>query len=73
MAISSHKNTGAAPSTITAATHVPGLSDYLIETRMMMGEGRVEDCLKNMSDATLLSLGFNASECAKLKNRAHTV
>lgn len=49
--------------------HVPGLSDYLIETRMMMTEHRVHDCLKTMSDATLNSVGLTADERAQLKSK----
>ncbi len=72
MAIISSKHAAANLMGRTSTAHQPGLSDYVLETRMLMGEHRVEDCLKGLSDATLNSLGFDRAERARLKGRADT-
>ncbi|HGG03852.1 MAG TPA: hypothetical protein ENK28_00185 [Aliiroseovarius sp.] len=73
MAIISSKRNGAGLVGQSSGACQPGFCDYIIETRLMMNEHRVEDCLKGLSDATLDTLGFNARERAKIKGRVDTV
>lgn len=73
MAITSNKHNTTGLLWHNSATCQPGFSDYVIETRLMMNEHRVEDCLKGLSDATLNTLGFDRAERARLKSRADTV
>ena len=70
MTITAYKRNGGKAVTTEIQAHVPGFADYVIEMRMLMGEDRVENCLKDMSDTTLNSLGFSHLERSRLRGKA---
>ncbi len=70
MTITAYKRNSNKPIAKEISAHVPGFADYLIEMRMLMGEDRVADCLKDMSDTALNSLGFDNAERSRLRGKA---